>query len=244
MKKILGFILLLVITNCFATSTIGVTTLYYSNKTQYQNDVNNNNIALIQRINQAVLTAVKYKLANLKPQTLQIIDQNKDYTSFDADSTVSQWNAGHANWINIWNRESSIYNNDNQDIDSTFESDTHHNNAVVTTNANKFILVGWIKSITVKVDKQPIANTEKVSILYNLDIQITYKIIDYTSKHVLFSFLAVGHGGIGRIIPAGEDQKIDIKSVSDNVVNHAVDSLLINIVHNLEIKQANGLMTR
>ncbi|MCX8514803.1 MAG: hypothetical protein RL017_833 [Pseudomonadota bacterium] len=239
MKKFLGFLILVFTANCFATSTIGVTTLYYSNKTQYQNDMNTN-VAVIHRINQAVLAAVKYQLANLKPQVQQLIAQTESYSSFDADKTVSDWNVGHANWINIWNQESSTFNNDN----ATESINSNKNAANGILVANKFILVGWIKNITVNADKQPIANSSKLSILYNLDIQIIYKVIDYNTKQVIFSFPAVGHGGIGRILPVGENQMIDIKSVSDSVVSHAINSLLVNIVHNLEVKQANGLMTR
>jgi hypothetical protein len=99
-------------------------------------------------------------------------------------------------------------------------------------NVPDYILLGEITSFTNNTDIEPIQNTDKQTLQFNLDISTSYNLISTKDGAVIASFDVTGNGNDTKIMNQNSStQKINpnmsflIKEVADDLSNNVVDEI-------------------
>lgn len=257
--KLFLSIILYIITHCvLAVANIGVTTLFYSNQSDFSNHpigstpLESGVIPLMQKVNKAVTTKVQTRLAYFTPSLKKTLTESGAFNIFDAESTILKWNTDNTRLIYNWERESVTSDTEDaaaEKISADVESKSHSKtNSMIkprTAPSGKYILIGWITLIKANEVRQIFPrDNSKTSVLYNLNIEVSYKIIDYDTKEVITQFVAAGHGGIGRVVPTNINHPVNLDDVANDVVDSAISSLLVSVKHGLLLKQDLGLLPK
>ena len=228
---------------CSAVNSIGITTLFYPSSSESQSisiSSSESNLTDIERkFNQVMITQIKTQIPKITPLLKQTLIESGTFNVFDGNKTLSNWGALESGLITKWQLESSSL--EMQVIDNmALESDTKVKSSNIS---NKYLLIGFIKSIDAHEVKQVFSGTTNTSILYSLNIEITYKLIDMDTKEVFSDFIATGHGGFARIISTNFTHMSQTpENVSDDIINDAINSLVINVKHGLLVKEGLGVM--
>lgn len=226
---------------CSAITSIGISSLYYPS-------VNESSIISVSesglsdtedKFNQLMISQVKTKIITVKSLLNQTLMESRAFTIFDGDKTISSWNATESNLLASWEYES-----DTSGLQEESGPESLASGAGIKPLESRYLLVGFIKSISVNEAKQIFPGAPNLSILYSLNIEIRYKLIDMNNKKVLIHFIAAGHGGIARII-SSDMTVISQKqlAISNDIVTEAINSLVLSVKHGLLIKQSLGVIS-
>ena len=225
---------------CLAQTSIGVTNLYYSSghestsislsKTSYESNASE----FESKFNDEMTSKLKLRIMAINTLLNQQLVESGAFNVFDGDNILKSWLITESNLVTKWEYESGFH-----DTDISSESSSESALQIKPHLAsNKYLLVGFIKNISANQVKQIFPGTDHKSILYSLNIDIKYMMIDIDDKKVVTQFVASGHGGIARIIPTNLiliNQNSD--DISDNIVTDAINSLVLSVKHGLIVKQ-------
>ncbi|MBP9743218.1 MAG: hypothetical protein KBD37_07670 [Burkholderiales bacterium] len=252
MKLFLSLILTFIINCSIAAANIGIIPLFYGSNSNFTNNptastpIESGVLPLMFKINKMVTSKVQIRLAYFTPLLKNNLIKSGRFNVFDAESTVMKWNLADSRLIYRWEQES--VSSDTEDaaaekISAASESSTKTLITPVHSSSNKYILIGWVNVIKANEIRQKYpVDPNYTSVLYNLNIEINYKIIDYDTREVITQFVAAGHGGIGRIVPTNINHPVNAEDFSNDVVNRAINSLISSIEHGLLVKQDLGLL--
>lgn len=254
MKVLLSLLLTFITNYGIAAANIGITPLFYGSSSNFSNNpvastpIESGVLPLMVKINKVVTSKVQIRLAYFTPLLKKNLMKSGQFSVFDAESTVMQWNTADSRLIYKWEQES--VSSDTEDaaaekINSATESKTQTIVTQAHSPINKYILIGWVTLIKADEIRQtyPVDSTH-TSVLYNLNIEINYKIVDCDTREVITQFVAAGHGGIGRIVPTNIHHPVNAEDFSNDVVNRAINSLISSIEHGLLVKQDLGLLPK
>ena len=223
---------------CSAVNSIGITTLFYPSSYESRSisisSAESDITDIESKFNQVMITKIKTQIPKITPLLKQTLIESGTFNVFDGNKTLSSWGALESGLINKWQLESSSL--EMQVIDNVaLESDTKVKSSNIL---NKYLLIGFIKSIDAHEVKQGFPGTNNTSLLYSINIEITYKLIDMDTKEVFSNFIATGHGGFARIISTNlTPMSQNPENIFDDIINEAMNSLVINIKHGLLIKE-------
>ncbi len=239
-----GLVLIFIsIKMCSAVNSIGITTLFYPSSSESRSiaiSSSESNLTDIEsKFNQVMISRMKAQIPKITPLLKQKLIESGTFSVFDGDKTLSNWSATESNLITNWELESKVIgieviNNISLESDATVHS---------PNNSKQYLLIGFIRSINAHEIKQVFPGTANISILYSLNIEITYKLIDMDTKEVLSKFITTGHGGFARIISTNFTHMTqNPEYASDDMINEAINSLIMNIKHGLLIKEGLGVI--
>ena len=230
-------LILIFIKMCGAVTNIGISSLYYPS-------VNESNVisdyilesaitpSSDDKFNQLMITQMKTKITSIGPLLSQTLSESKTFTVFDGNKIIASLSASESGLVTKW--EFALDNSEAKES----SADTIESSVIIKPVGDRYLLVGFIRSITAHQAKQVFPGTTNLSILHSLDIEIKYKLVDMNTKEVISHFVASGHGGIARIIPSDMASVIqNPEDLSDVIVNQAINSLVLNIKHGLLIQQ-------
>ena len=257
MRLLLGFILLAV-NLCFAVPSIGLTKLYYLSNESFVNNpipstsVESGTIPNIIRVNAVVINSVQQQL-NTFPVSLQrTLAESGSFNVYDATPMLNLWSAKNPRLISKWEYE-SLTQEAEEDAADKVSSGKDASSVKKPGQAAKYpavgsgnyVLIGWVSFIKADQIRQPFPETNKTSVLYNLNIEIKYKVIDADTQQIITQFVAAGLGGFARIIPTSLNKNTsETYETSSTVVADCLSSLLISIKHGLLIKQDLGILPK
>ncbi len=233
-------LILLSIKICNAVNSVGVTTLFYPLRAESRSilmpssESNLNDIE--SKLNQVMISQVQTpKITTVLKQKLI---ESGTFNVFDGDKVLISWGATESGIAN-WGLESSHI--EKQTIDNiVLESVVK---IKPPNKSNKYLLIGFIKSIDANEVKQVFTGTNNTSILYSIDIEVMYKLVDVDTKAVVNKFIAIGHGGFARIISSDIIHMAqNPEDSSDYIINEAINSLVMNVKHELLIKDGLGVI--
>lgn len=252
-NQILVFILVFIASISVATTNIGMTALMYGSKSNFSNTpvaqtaVESGVLPLMAKVNTMIIGKMQVRLANFQPKLSEEMAESDTIKVFDAESTVIAWNRADPQLLARLEVESIVLNDqdDANSVESNASKKKNTSNVISKSRlkSDKYILLGWITSIKANEIRQVFPGTTKTSVLYNLDIEVHYQIVDYYTKNVVSSFVAAGHGGIARIVPTNVNHKID-PEIGDNAVDNAIISLRRSVKHGLLTKQELDILPK
>lgn len=169
------------------------------------------------------------KLNNLSSSLNEEFKDQQDFTLFDAnDLLLASKKTSH-----------SYEFNPNQDKDKDLETNSANENSMLQNTRliknGKYILIGSVSSIDTTTKTQVFNATNK-SLFISTDVVVSYRLIDTTNDKSYFNFIVNGHAGVSRILPLNINYMPNYKFLSENLVQSAINSLLMNVRHNLEIR--------
>jgi hypothetical protein len=104
----------------------------------------------------------------------------------------------------------------------------------LTINTHRFVLLGWVDGIHEHETRTPIEGTGKVALIYSLEIRCEYRIINPDNNKVVAAFIAVGHGGIAKILGTGHPPvNYDAKLITSDMFN----ALAQDVRHVLRVRE-------
>ena len=178
----------------------------------------------------SILSQVKLQLTQLQPRINQQLNESGQFSAFNAESIVASWQRKNPNFLSALEMQSN----------PSFNESSAHVNHIKTPNIS-YVLLGWIKAIKVSEERATIMDTGKVSILYSIDIIIDYKVINQNTRALVTEFVAMGHGGIARIMA---DSSTQLTFNTETMINNAIGSLTVSVKHGLLIKQSQGIILK
>ena len=185
------------------------------------------------QINDKMMQVIAKQMPGFQSLLNTVLIESGDFTVFDAESDLDVWKAKDPLFLRM------VYKT--TEVEPPLQSESKPVKALYTTptpNPNqrpgKLILLGWVDNITDDKNKGPIYDTGKVSLIFSIDIQTEYRLINTRTNKVVAAFTAVGHGGVARILPGlNETISYDVNTM----VNDMFYSLAKNVRHGLALKQ-------
>ena len=229
----------------YAMPAIGITQLFYiSNYNSHTTTMHTESSVNILQLNHNIYNKVINNLTNFAPNLQMAVEHSKQFNIFNVTTDTEIWRKKML--INKWETEAGTYADNKPtlneihqavaDSDNLKQQLKDHNNII-----HKYILVGFVTAINLHEIKQPYYNTNQTSILYNVDIHIFYKIIDYSTHQVVTRFNITGHGGTAQIMPINQTFTINnSEQLADTIVANTIDSLVKNVVHELLLNYNSG----
>ncbi len=219
-----------------AVPSIGITNILYASSDSFQNiphpttPIESSTVEAIVKFNTTVIQILRTELADLNPKLQAKLSESGTFITYNAESRVMALKAIEPQLLRRWEVESTIYAGEESPVNKLTSDKS-------TIKSGSYILIGWVTYIDAHVDKQLIAGTDKKSILYNLDVQVKYKLFDNNTKQEVAEFEAKGHGGYATIVPANATINHYDPAVP---VKNAISSLVGSVQHGLLIKQSRG----
>jgi hypothetical protein len=244
MRRYLVLILFLV-KICAAVTSIGITDLYYPSVGSFSSNpipkssAESNVLTVETKFNQLVISQIKTQIITVTPLLKKTLLESGTFNVFDGNNILSSWITSESGLIRSWEYES-----DSVDMQITDKVATESGMIIRPRHtSNKYILVGWITAINAHEVKEVFPGTTKSSLLYSLNIEVKYKLIDVDSKEVVTQFVAAGHGGSARIFPSNlMHVSHNATQATGDIVDEAINSLVISVKHGLLIKQSLGML--
>ena len=256
MRFLLGF-LLLTVNLCFAVANIGLTKLYYLSNESFSNNpvpstlVESGTVPNITRLNAVVINSIQQQLNTFPVSLKQTLAESGSFNVYDATPLLNTWSAKNPRLLTKWEYESVTQ--EAEEIAADKVSGSKNSSAKtsgtqvksVSAGSGNYILIGWVSSIKANQVRQVFPETSKTSVLYNLNIEINYKVVDVDTQEVITQFVAAGHGGFARIIPTNLNKNTsETFETSKAVVADCLSTLLLSVKHGLMIRQDLGILPK
>lgn len=245
---------------CFSAPSIGLTNLYYSPNADIINKPvgsgpNESQIApTIARFNKIVIDDIMQQLSVFQIQLKQTLNESGEFSTFDATPTINDWISKNPRLLAKLEEESKVVETDTSPMtkgQKSFESSVSKKNGSGNDNMvhlspnGKLILIGWVNKIKANEIRQEFQGTSKTSVIYNLNIEVNYKLVDYDTKQVITQFVAAGHAGIARILPTSiKTLSMNAEDNANSVATDSINSLLFSVKHGLLIKEDMGVIPK
>ncbi|HLX54703.1 MAG TPA: hypothetical protein VKR58_12210, partial [Aquella sp.] len=101
---------------------------------------------------------------------------------------------------------------------------------------------GFVDYIRERENRTPIQGTDKIALLYNLDIRCEYRLVNPDNNRVMAVFIGAGHGGIARILGGGGHPPVSFDAKL--IVGDMFTSLAQNVHHILLVRRAEYIKKR
>lgn len=235
MKKLFLFILWVLSSVAFASNAIiGTTNLVYKTgngaKSAYL--VKQSTVGNLQIIN----IVQKELLNNFQNILTAKLTESANFSVFNANSTIIDWMATDPKILTKLYNQLPIVKTESD------TSDKQSANAVVLSHASgKYILLGFVDKVVVDEKRQSIPSAANaISLLYNVDIWVKYKVIDYNTRQVITQFLSSGHAGIAKILSSPHQ---NITYDTDLLVFDLLNDLAYDVDHSMLLQQQRGFLS-
>jgi hypothetical protein len=222
MRLIIGLCCLCILQSAFGFSNFIIAPLTYTKN--YQVNSNIPNTVNIKTLNATILNQLKLQLPSFDKLVLRQLASNG---SWGVSLTPTVDTASIKRWENA-------NNNNEQQIDNTDSS--QYSNII-----HNYILIGFIKEINTNYISKKFNDSNYLSVLYNFDMIVEYKIIDVKNNLIVSSFIACGSSGISDIVQ-NNNPIIDTNVNINSLVTQILTSLAFSVQHGIIVKSDLGLL--
>jgi hypothetical protein len=185
-------------------------------------------------IRRIILSEVVKQMADFQPLLDKTLTESGAYVVYDGKPILQNWRSTNPQILTTFYKTTSVPVLTDAEIKKNIANSP-------SNGSRKFILLGFVDNIHEQENRTPIQGTDKTALLYNLDIRCEYRMIDPATNRVIAVFVGAGHGGIARILGAGNPPvSFDAKLV----VNDMFDSLAHNVLHILLVRRAEYIKKR
>lgn len=199
-------------------------------------------------IRRVILSEIVTQMAGFQTILGNELAESGSYAIYDAKPIVQSWKNTNPNILDRFYRTTSVavQNNENAPQGKSASSDNGKvTPAVVNTtasSAHKFVLLGFVDSIHEKETRTPIQGTDKIALIYSLDIRCEYRLVNPETNRVAAVFIGAGHGGIARIIGSAGHPPVNFDAKL--IVGDMFTSLAQNVHHVLLLRRAEYIKKR
>lgn len=223
------------ITLAHAAPSVGITSLLYGESDAHMvftqmGDALPPSIKVRPQILKSINTHITMYHSNLIRQLFG--ESNSNFQVFDADNEFHSWQLLDPKLVKTIKNTTEI-------IPDSTESKTESQAIVVKPGGSRFMLLGFIESIS-EVEQHTQVDNNMV-LIYNLDMVVRYRLVDMDTHKVVSIFVGMGHGGTARIV---SDNNVEFHKSIDNVVNDMMNSLVQDVDHALQVHQADFVIAK
>lgn len=242
--KIKSYLLIIFLYLCaytYAAPQIGTTTLLYGESNASDVLLSQLDEAKIKDpkaklgLKRAVLSEVVGQMSGFQVLLNSVLTESEAFVVFDANDIVNNWKKTNLKLLNTFYKTTSIQAPINESgSKGSRESSTVSTSNTKFNNSPRFVLLGWVDSIHERESKTPIASTGKSALIYSLEIRCEYRLINPDTNRVVAAFIAVGHGGVAKIIGAGSPP---VNYVGAQITSDMFFSLAQDLRHILRVRE-------
>ena len=233
MKKLFLGVFIFFIPSAFALANLGLTTLVFPEKNDYIVMYESHpELSPIQQspIDKEIVQSLLIKLNTLNNNLLIKRESGTKFKLFNAEANISEIQKTQPNFLDTIKAQEGVVENDEENSESGVNGQRHN-------IPKTFFLMAYVTKISHGQILHKITASQNISWLYSLDVTIKYKIVDATTLKPIAEFMAIGHGGVAKILPDG---RLTVKLDAVDIVDEVITNLTNNIWHELLIKELPG----
>jgi hypothetical protein len=185
-------------------------------------------------VRRIILSEIVTQMIRFQPLLDKTLTESGSYLVYDAKPVIQSWKNTNPKLLDTFHKTTSVALQTNNTTITQVTGST-------AASVHKFVLLGWVDNIHEKESRTPIQGTNKVALIYSLDIRCEYRLVNPDTNRVVAVFIGAGHGGIARILGAGH---IPINFDAKLIVGDMFDSLAENIHHVLLVRRAEYIKRR
>jgi len=249
MKNICGLLFIGLMGQVFALINIGTTNLIYQNEVIESSALSTkSSVERGKDANLKVVNIIKQQLPNFQAQLDNVLLNSRVFIFFDGEPTLKTWQMVNPNILKVLlnkpvelpiNRK--IIKSESNPISNSVTANINASTTLsksVAISTKKYILLGWVTKTTINEDREAIPNTSKTSLLYNLNIEVRYKVINQSTQEAVAEFIALGHAGTARIL---SDPNTNITYDTGILVTDVLSNLADDVAHELLLVRHQGV---
>ena|GEM_PF-6514966 len=199
-------------------------------------------------IRRIILSEIVKQMAGFQPILDKTLSESGSYVVYDAKPVVQGWKNTNPKLLNTFYKTTSVAVQNNENIAQGKPGSSGNGKLAPAVAANapaiahKFVLLGFVDSIHEKESRTPVQGTDKVALIYSLDIRCEYRLVNPETNRVAAVFIGAGHGGIARIIGSAGHPPVNFDAKL--IVGDMFTSLAQNVHHILLVRRAEYIKKR